>query len=309
MTLLDGEDQMSKICLGTVQFGMRYGINNKSGKLDKKHIFEIFDYALEKGIDYFDTARVYGDSENLIGEYLEDRKASIKIITKLVPDLLDKVNYNIEDAVVNELGKSLKKMRIDFIHGFLLHNPEHFCNSKVLKGLIKCKELGLVEKIGVSIYEPEHAIKVVESGLVDYIQVPFSIFDQRLDEVDFFIEAKINGVSVFARSLFLQGLLLMKQEQIPDYLTNSVCYLDRLDRILKKYSYSRLKAAFLFAYQNPLVDYVVVGVDNINQLKEITKITEQGLADSLLTELRDSFRNVDPQIISPNRWGNKEGKE
>jgi len=298
---------MSKFCLGTVQFGMKYGINNSSGKLNKKRIFEILDFALEKGIEYFDTAKIYGDSEELIGEYLEDRKTSIKIISKLVPDLLDKVNDNIEDAVVNELTESLKKMKIDFIHGFLLHNPEHFYNGKVVKGLLKCKELGLVEKIGVSIYEPEDAIKVVESGLVDYIQVPFSIFDQRLSEVDFFVRAKVNGVSVFARSLFLQGLLLMKQDQIPNHLTNSIFYLDRLDRILEKYSYSRLKVALLFAYQNPGIDYLVIGVDNINQLVEITSITEQMLEDTLLTELRDGFGDVDIQVISPNRWSNKGG--
>ncbi|NQT66476.1 MAG: aldo/keto reductase [Actinobacteria bacterium] len=122
--------------------------------------------------------------------------------------------------------------------------------------------------MGVSIYELEDAINVVNSGLVDYIQVPYSILDQRINSTDFFEQAQKNNVTVFTRSAFLQGLIMMEDGDIPDHLSYARNYLKMYNDIINEYGISRLEGAIHFVYDNNNIDYLVFGVDNKEQLIE-----------------------------------------
>lgn len=298
----------NKLCLGTVQFGLDYGINNKRGKPIKEDVFEMLDTAIYRGIDIFDTAVAYGNAEELLGEYVCKRacKNKVNIISKLKPNLIDESCKNPEFIVEEEIKKSLTKMNIDILEGYLLHTPTNFYDKGIMEGLIRSKEKGLVKNIGVSIYEFEHALDVVKSGMVDYIQIPYSIFDQRMDNGEFFEKAKDNNVKVFARSAFLQGLILMNENDIPEHLEHVKRYLKIYDNIIKEYGISRVEGAIKFSYNNPNIDYLVFGVDNKEQLLQNIDISENLKVDDMcIKKIKEALVDIEKSIIFPSLWARR----
>ena len=296
--------------LGTVQLGLKYGINNKTGKPSRKDSFAILEKAVEEGINIFDTAAAYGDAEEILGEFIASRglKNKVKVISKLFPNLVKEKNKNTEMLVLKEVKKSLQRLQLKTLDGFLLHTPTDFYNKHVIKGLQKCRGEGLIKHFGVSIYETKHALDVVGSRLVDYIQVPYNIFDQRLSKTDFFKIAERNNVKVFARSPFLQGLLFMEEDNMPPRLSEVKKYLREFDNILNKYHFSRLEACLFFSFMNPNIDYVVFGVETKKQLDEDIKAVvgrNKSSFDACMEELNNRFVNIKKAIIFPSLWSKK----
>lgn len=295
----------NKLCLGTVQFGLDYGINNRTGRPEKETVFNILDAAVDGGIRCFDTSAAYGDSELILGEYISSRmmKNNIKIISKLKSYKENAGLLSPADFVEKEIKASLKSLNMDFIEGYLLHEPMDFYNKEILLALNECKKKGLVRNTGISVYEAQHALEAVKSGYIDYIQVPYNLLDRRLVDADFFNTAKQFGVTVFARSVLLQGLLLMDENDIPRHLEGVKKHLKVLDRIAGKYNLSRFEAAVLFSYETDGVDFVVFGVDNQKQLTEYLALFNKRIdTGELIEDLNRGFSDVDEYIISPNLW-------
>jgi len=295
----------NRLCLGTTQFGLVYGINNQRGKPTKREVFAMLDKAVDLGIEFIDTAVAYGDAEELLGEYGVKQK-QLRVISKLRPNLISDDCPNPEEIVENEIKGSLKRLRLDVLEGYLLHTPENFYNEGIMNGLRICKEKGLIRNLGVSIYEVQHALDSVSTGLIDYIQIPYSVFDQRMDGAGFFELARKNDVKVFARSAFLQGLIFMEEERIPEYLSVAKGYLQKFDEIIQKHGLTRGQAALLFTYFHPGVDYVVFGVDDIEQLVEDVAISRSNIDfRACREELIGSFANIEKSIIFPSLWARK----
>lgn len=293
-----------KLCLGTVQFGLDYGINNPNGKPSKEKSLQMLDYAYKNGIEYFDTAAVYGDAEELLGEFIRTKnlKDKVFITSKLTPNIISDDKSDIKGIVEKELIKTLKRVCLDKLYGYYLHTPEYIYNNKIVNALRACKNKGLVENMGVSIYEEKDAIYAANLP-VDIIQIPYSVFDQRLNNTDFFHITKKNKVKVFARSAFLQGLIFINENKIPEYLAEAKKYIKEFYNIIKKYGFSKAEAALLFSYQNKNIDYVVFGVDNINFLKEDMKIAKRKIDfDNCMKELGNKFLNIGKHIVMPSLW-------
>lgn len=202
---------MAKLCLGTVQFGMKYGVNNVINRQPTwEESFAMLDYAIENGIETIDTARAYGEAELILGEYFRNRRNSskVKIISKLRPNVIED-GCDVYGKVREELEDSLRRIGIEKLHGYLLHTPEYIYQSEILKSLQKLKEEGLVDNIGISIYDLKEGYAAIDTGIVDYIQLPYSILDQRGIKSGFIQKAKDAGITIFTRSAFLQGLFMM----------------------------------------------------------------------------------------------------
>lgn len=290
---------LHKLALGTAQLGLDYGINNQAGKPDREKALGILAFAYANGIKVYDTAYAYGDAEEILGEFLksQSRRDEIKIITKLNPETLN------AEQIANSLKQSLSRLKVDQLDGLLLHSPEHLRNEKIIKALDGLKMQGLTKNIGVSIYEPDDAIYAAGLKEIDYIQAPYNIFDQRLDQADFFRLTKKNGKTVFARSAFLQGLFFMPEEKIPAGLAEAKNYLKKLDKIIAKYGLTRQQAALLFSLNNENIDYAVIGVDNTEQLSEYINIAKHVIIfEDCLKELKQEFKNTDKKIITPYLW-------
>ncbi|TSC69814.1 MAG: oxidoreductase [Parcubacteria group bacterium Gr01-1014_49] len=292
--------------LGTVQLGMAYGIRNTTGKPSLEEAFAILDTAFSSGIDTFDTARSYGDVEDIIGKWIRSRGISekVKVISKMRPKAFEHYAEGtaVADIVCAEVRESLEHLGISRLGGYLLHTADHVYRDDVLHGLRRAKQEGLVEHIGISIYEEPEALEAVHRSL-EYVQVPYNAFDQRLDKTDFFDLAEKAGVVTFARSPFLQGLLLMEPDQIPLRLAHARPLVEKFIEIAKRYQLSPIEAALLFSYRSR-ASHIVFGAETSAQLKGI--LTIGGRLPSMSTEcvedLRKAFPAVDRAIVNPSLW-------
>lgn len=299
---------MAKLCLGTVQFGMKYGVNNQIGRQPTwQESFEMLDYALQNGIDTIDTARAYGEAELVLGEYFKNRKYiknNVKVISKLRPNIIDE-GADIEKVVIDECKNTLSRLNLDKLNGYLLHTPEYIYNKAILSALQELKKEKYVDNIGVSIYDLKEGIAAIRTGIVDYIQLPYNVLDQRGSKADFFEKAKQEGITVFTRSAFLQGLFMMDEDNVPKYLVDSVSYIKIFEEVRKKYGLSKVEALINFVKYEKNIDYLVFGVEKKEQLVEDINIYNKEIhAKDFVNEIKEKIDNVDKSIIFPSLWSN-----
>lgn len=290
---------MSRLALGTVQFGLNYGIANESGKPSEEHAHAILDAALGIGIRGFDTAQAYGDSEKILGSWIRKREA--QVVSKYSER---KNGAPIADRLAGALKESLSRLGLQQIYGYLLHDEELVVDPEWINGMRSLKDAGLVRKIGISIYSPNCATQAAKVPGIDIIQIPYSIMDQRLDECGFFDLAEANGKEVWARSTFVQGLLLMEEEKIPADLRSMTPLRELARGTGECFGFSMQQAAVLFSLGNHRIGKVLIGVDTLEQLLEYEGIeaqleTFQDCRDELVRKLRG---RVDPYLVSPHRW-------
>lgn len=298
---------MAKLCLGTVQFGMKYGVNNVINRQPTwEESFAMLDYAIENGIDIIDTARAYGKAELILGEYFRNRRNSskVKIISKLRPNVIE-AGCDVYGKIHEELEDSLRRIGIEKLHGYLLHTPEYIYQSEILKSLQKLKEEGLIDNIGVSIYDLKEGYAAIDTRVVDYVQLPYSILDQRGIKSGFIKKAKEAGITIFTRSAFLQGLFMMDENKIPEHLKKSIPYLKIMNNIIEKYGVDKVSAILQFVCDEEQIDYMVFGVETIEQLKDnIKQYPLKSVPAECIKELKTQIGKVDEGIIFPSLWSN-----
>lgn len=297
--------QKNKLVLGTVQLGMKYGLNNVHGQPTQEESFAILDTALLGGIDTFDTAWAYGTAEDVLGVWIQARALAgkVRIISKMKPHALNEYpdGTKASDIVRMELEKSLARLRVESLDGYLFHSPYYIYQSHMVEGLQKAKEAGLIKNIGVSVYDEAEALQAAELG-VDYVQVPYNAFDQRLNATDFFDIAKKNKVTVFARSPFLQGLLLMQPSELPKHLVTLRPQLERFIEIATRHGLTQTEAALRFVRTACRADYIVFGVDTLAQLREDVGIETSSPDGDWVTEIREAFKDLNRGAINPSLW-------
>lgn len=285
---------MSKICLGTVQFGLDYGINNKRGKIPKTEVFQILDYALANGIDTLDTAFNYGDSEKVIGEYIKKSGRSFKIISKLPKSTPAKVDKLLNQTLIN-LG-------INSLYGYLFHDFNSIKkNSKLLDKLLKIKTTGKISKIGFSIYYPTEIEYLLDNNIeFDIIQIPYNIFDQRF--ADYFPILKKKNIEIYARSVYLQGLLFKKPEDLAGIFKKIKPQILLLNELAQNLKLNLSSICLNFVLLNKNIDKVIIGVDNLFNLKEnLASLKDVEKVKSIYIKLLGLKVN-DEKITVPLNW-------
>lgn len=281
-----------KLALGTAQFGLRYGIANRAGQVSQLDVARILALAQEYEVDTLDTAASYGGSEACLGEVGID---GFRVVTKLPAN----IDGDIEAWVVQNLKKSLQRLRVDAVYGLLVHRSEQLLGStghSLAKALTKLKAEGLVSKIGVSIYDPEELDIVTRSCSVDLVQAPFNLFDRRLMASGWLQRLHDAGIEVHARSVFLQGLLLMQHHQIPEKFSQWSALLDQWHEWLAKGHATAVEACMAFV-NHPMIDRVVIGVDSVAQFNEILQASTRLPAAEL-----PSISCNDKLLINPSSW-------
>jgi len=258
--------------LGTVQFGLPYGISNRNGQCSPEDVRAILDLAMKQGIDLIDTAASYGDSEALIGQCLATEDQT-RIVTKTPPFAgIDSKN----DAVTlleNTFKRSLDRLGRSKIYGLLLHSCQDALEEKgdcLIAAMAGLREAGLVERIGVSVYDAAQIDQVMDRFKIDIIQVPFNVFDQRLQQSGHLQSLKDAKIVIQARSVFLQGLVLMDPSEIPPYFDLVRPLLRQFHRDVAEAGLTAVSAALNFVQRNRYVDQVLVGVTSVDELAEIT---------------------------------------
>lgn len=296
----------NKLVLGTAQLGLNYGIANKSGKPAENKVFEIMKYAVENGMSYFDTAYNYGNSEIVIGKFLNiygAYKNKIKIITKMVSlkeEKLDEKNIN------NLFFESLHRLGQDSIYCYMVHDFNDIKNNcdEIAHSFTKLKKEGYIKKVGVSVYDEFQIDYLLKNFEFDVIQLPINVFDQRLLENGSLIKLKKKHIEIYARSVFLQGLIFLTYNTLPLSLKKVNNYIEKLNAISLKYNLTKEEIALLFIDSINEIDKIVIGVEKIGQLQRNVKIltkSESFNKIKTLINFKDYFIK-DLNVIDPRRW-------
>lgn len=227
----------------------------------------------------------------------------MQLVSKLAPKALsDKPKAQWKELVLSNIRESLEKLNVERLEAFLFHNAEYIFDEDAVEALFSACQENLTQKIGVSIYTPREAMKALEYEGIKVIQIPYNIFDQRLDRCGFFEQAKKKGVEVYARSSLLQGLMLMKPDCLPEHMYFAKGYLERFLSVCREYRISPLKAAVVYVGRHPGIDYVVFGVDNKEQLLEYLSMQEEQISEDMVKELKKEFEIAEEKLVNPVLW-------
>lgn len=283
-----------KLGIGTVQFGLDYGISNKKGKTQPDEVRKILLAASENGIQFLDTAHGYGSSEEVLGKSLQ-RGHGFSIVTKTPP------SPETADSVEKSFFQSLSRLSQQSVYGLLAHHAEDLLlpgGELVFQAMQNLKQRRLAEKIGVSVYTADEIDRVLERYPIDLIQVPVNLLDQRLLRSGHLERLKKAGIEIHARSVFLQGLLLMDPAELPGFFNAAKPVLARFREAARRSGMTLLQAAIHYVMGIPEIDVVLCGVNNHLQLKEICGCLDQRLA----IEMPEDFSIHDGKILNPAHW-------
>lgn len=297
--------KISKLGLGTVQFGLDYGFTKRKSQEEVNLILKT---ANENGITLIDTAREYGDSEEKIGGFIENYKNNFVIATKLrLIDDLGNLNYtNLKNNIYNSVEESLEKLQLDKIPILQLHQTidEIYKNDDFWAVINQLKEDNLIELFGVSVYELYETEFITEnhSFSVDFFQIPYNIFDRRFDNIQ--KELNRNNIGLISRSTFLKGIIPCSIEDIPKELGDIKPFKENLLDLAEECEISVPELATVFVYYNNYINSTILGVNSSeeleNNIKSIAKFDK-----NILEKIDfDSLRINDEYLIDPRKWNN-----
>jgi aryl-alcohol dehydrogenase-like predicted oxidoreductase len=285
---------INKLILGTVQFGINYGINNSEGKPEREAVFEILAYAYENGIRYLDTAELYGNAHDLIGEFHKFNPIKrFNIITKFPHDF--------EDGFQNKINTYLKQLNIDHLNTILFHSFDSYINRKEeLENILKLKN-SVVKYIGVSVYTNEQINEVIEDNNIDIIQIPFNLFDNLNLRGEILKKAKNKNKLIHTRSAFLQGLFFMKEDSSCKIRTIFDKEMELVTDISLKSSISIGSIALNYCLIQTNIDRVIIGVDSLQQLKENIGFSENKIPMQFIDQI-NTIRINNSELLNPTNW-------
>jgi nucleoside-diphosphate-sugar epimerase/aryl-alcohol dehydrogenase-like predicted oxidoreductase len=292
--ILNNKAFITKLGIGTLQFGLNYGIANKDGKLKNLEINKIKNMSKAHNINIVDTANVYGNSENRLGDLgFSDFKLVSKLPVTQPP--IDRVNW-----VLKNVRKSLKKLNVTKLYGMHIHNTKYLLDKKgykIYNGLVKAKKEGLINKIGVSVYTIQELKKIILRFKIDLVLLPFNIFDQRLIKSNILQELKDRNIEIHTRTTFLQGLLLLEGSKIPSKFKKYKKYFDNWNKIQKKIKIPKFEICLKYALSNKYIDKVIVGIDNSKQFNLLIKA-----AGYLKIQSKSIDASKEIDLINPSKW-------
>lgn len=297
---------MLKLVLGSVQFGLAYGISNQSARaVPNEEVAKIIEYAHAHEINCIDTAATYGKSEVVIGETIRHR--DFKLITKTPPFFKDSVITESHlQAIRNAFQDSLQRLKRNKIYGLMVHHADDLLKAggaALFELLLELKAQGLVEKIGCSFYTRAQIEAVSGRYALDIMQVPINIFDQRLLDGNFLVNLQQQGLEVYARSIFLQGLIFLTPEVLPENIKKSGSEsLLKLKELGEYYRLSALELALAFFKDLANIN-LVVGVTSLAELRQIHQAFNKIMDLTIDPEIFKSLACHDPILVNPSLWG------
>lgn len=303
-TKINGKE-LSAMTLGTVQLGMNYGIANQNGKPSENQSQNMLYTAVQNGVTSFDTARSYGNSENVLGKFFMDNpeKKDVFLTSKLsvgLPD--DSSEQAVESSMFRSVEASLEALNVESLDCLMLHNASDMTKygHSVSKTLEKLISKGYIKMAGVSVYEPEELDIMMQDDIYRATQIPMSVFDRKWISQGYIERLKEKGISVFVRSVFLQGLFFLE----PDKITDPILLEYAKEPILKlRHLCSEANmsiAEFAISYIRDIsgVTSLVLGADTQEQvLENIRYMNAPQIPQNIRKKISESFRDVNMEKI------------
>jgi aryl-alcohol dehydrogenase-like predicted oxidoreductase len=287
----------SKLILGTVQFGLDYGVNNTSGKPSKENIKSILDSAYNSGVQLLDTAEAYGDSQSKIGEYHNNSTNKFNVITKFSSNT-EGFSLNIIERVYN----NLKILDVDKLYCYMFHSFDDFNKyfEKYRKDLLILKRDGIINNIGVSLYSNDELESVLKFNEITLVQLPFNLLDNNNKRGNILKKAKLKGIEIHTRSAFLQGLFFKNTSELTIKIKPLEPYLNSLNDLCDE-DYKMNDLALNYVCNQKNIDKVLIGVDNVQQL-ESNILSEKKNIKKELTNNIESIDVKETKLLNPSNW-------
>jgi aryl-alcohol dehydrogenase-like predicted oxidoreductase len=286
-----------KLGLGTVQWGLDYGISNRDGKTTSDEVGLILAAATQSGIRVLDTAALYGDAEAVIGQHPLD---SFHVVTKTPRYARSEITPADADELLSTFKRSLVRLGTPAVYGLLAHHANDLLvpgGEYLIDAMLELKQAGEVGRVGVSVYDGGQIASILDRFTPDIVQLPVNVFDQRLIEDGSLDRLSALGVEIHARSVFLQGVLLMDQADIPDVLAPLFPNVEAWHTACRDQGLTPLQAALAFVCGLDAIHCCLVGVQNQSQLAACLWAAEnahpfdaRGLASN------------DPAFVNPANW-------
>ena len=286
---------MAKLILGTATFGTGYGIANKGIKLDHETVSEIVSTAQRFGINEFDTAPAYGNAETQLGEFL-DQGLAPKVSSKI-----SKEDSLTVELMVASVKKSLERTKVSKLTNLYLHDPEALSGSGASETILGLKELlamGLVDRIGVSVYSIQSLLRAKEIfPELSVFQVPENICDRRMLDSGELMALAGDDNHFIIRSIFLQGLLLMSLDDIPHKLEGSKPAITQLKIFADTHNVSRLDLCLSYGRAISWAEGFIIGTAFALQLRQLVESKIQ-----LPSEWESKIDTIPEEILDPRKW-------
>jgi aryl-alcohol dehydrogenase-like predicted oxidoreductase len=287
-------NKIDKLILGTVQFGLLYGINNKEGNLSDFAVNEILTFAAENGITDLDTAYSYGNAMERIGHFHKTTGIKFQVNTKF------RIDTGI--TVSEQLQQSLGQLAIESVDTFFYHSFVDFINNpKIVVELNELKSRGYYKKTGVSIYNNDEFVHCINNIEVDVIQLPFNLLDNCSQRGKLIELAKKNKKEIQVRSVFLQGLFFMKAEDLPIKLLSLAPALYELFKIASELNINIEQLAMTYVQQQLNIDKIIIGVDSVEQLRKNVLDVDFKISEPYM-KLISEILVEDITLLNPQNW-------
>jgi aryl-alcohol dehydrogenase-like predicted oxidoreductase len=291
-----------EICMGTAQFGLSYGITNAEGQVPESEVAQLLLKASSCGIRWLDTAHAYGDAEAVLGRNLPQGH-DFRVISKLSAQPQPAFTAKNLDEWEQAFHISCERIGLESLDVFLLHEAADLRKpgaNYLEEWLIGLRSRGLVQRLGVSIYTADDLVGV-SHHLLDVVQLPLSLFDQRLLDDGTVGGLRDSGVAIHARSLFLQGLLLTPADQWPGWCGNEIRkHQQALEALALDRNCHLIDLALGFAQAQTDLEAVVLGLCSVQELLRLT--TSWEAPSPWQTHEWQSWSVQNPFFLDPRQW-------
>lgn len=303
--------EVSEVAFGGVEIGIPYGIGVQSvaDMISQTDATRLLDASFDAGINFYDTARQYGQSESIIGNAFKNKRERVIIATKC--QHFSHTNgatpgySELKKLVDASLKASLAALRTDYVDIFMLHqgSMELIHNEDVQQVFSELKNTGVVRATGVSTYTPEETKKSIESGAWDVIQLPFNIMDQR--QSDLFPLASEAGVGIVARSILMKGLLSGRGKDLHPALSEVEKHIKTCNLVADELALGLSSLATKFALAFPEVSSILVGLDRMEYLYKCLEACNSGGLNENLMARAKQLAYADPDFLNLHTWSMK----
>lgn len=300
--------EVSEIAFGGVEIGMPYGIGitGKADMLPEREAVRLLRTALEAGVNFFDTARMYGESERIMGKAFGDRRHDAIIATKC-RHFMDKdgnlpPSAELAKRIESSLNESLATLKTDYVDVFMLHQGDVRIleNETVSESFVNLKKAGKIRATGVSTYTVDETAFALDKGIWDVIQAPFNLLDQRQKEL--FPKAAAQGVGLVIRSVLLKGLLSDRGTDLHPALADVEKHIARYGELLTGKDRTLASTAIKYVLSFGEVAAALVGIDSFDYLRQALNTADGNYLTAKELELANALAYPDPSFINLPYW-------
>ncbi len=288
-----------RIGLGSVQWGLDYGIANSQGRPSATVVAAMLVRARAAGVALIDTAAAYGAAEEVIGGLGE--AADFALVTKTLPWNPAAATVGRIEDVLTGFRESLARLCRERVHGLLVHHADELLaghGTALWQSLAALRAAGRVGRLGVSVYDPVQLARLLDGYDIDLVQLPLNLYDQRFVRSGLLAVLKARGIEVHVRSALLQGALILDPAALPSHLSSVRELQARWHAAAAARGVSPLAAAIGFCLDQPEVDHVILGCEPSAQLEGLLAAGDSGRG---IPELA-TCAVADEVVIDPRRW-------